>query len=85
MFIRIIIRLTYPSADIFNKQFLSCDKQKSTQIRALNLLEQLDLRSKIIFSDTLLEMENTINYDSVNISLKKIREKSNEFLLKWIN
>jgi len=70
---------------IFNKQFLSCDKQKSTQIRALNLLEQLDLRSKIIFSDTLLEMENTINYDSVNISLKKIREKSNEFLLKWIN
>jgi Polysaccharide pyruvyl transferase. len=67
---------------IMNKRFIcSLDKQKANNSRQLSLLDSLNLNERLCFDGELIyEYESSIDWDFVNYTLERERERSLEFL-----
>ena len=64
---------------IFEKKFLSFDRSKSS-IKGYNLLSQFNLTERIVNSDSVIDIDKPIDFDSVRQKISEMRNDGLQFL-----
>lgn len=65
---------------VFNKQFIFCDENPRTQERSANLLNKLNLKSRMLPGDIEELLSEKIDYELVNTKLQDYIDKSKDYL-----
>lgn len=67
---------------IYNKAFTFSDMNPILNERGLNLIHQLDIDVNCVYG---IESNGKVNYDAVNVKLRKLRKISNDFINNSLN